>query len=171
MSNTSAPLSLAVCIRRSWASFPHPRLCCRNFNSCLSNSEALPGRPGRSHHERHERCLFGPCLSKSGTLAALYSSWPSVPWWRISNRHSSCRGCRSPGTHGRNQGTWSIGGLPHTRGCGTQHTRSDTLCLPHLAGSLRSSPHQSGWRACRKRQVSICPVPGRRQTRPLLSRW
>ena len=31
MSNTSAPLSLAVCIRRSWASFPLPRLSCRNF--------------------------------------------------------------------------------------------------------------------------------------------
>ena len=31
MSNTSAPLSLAVCIRRFWASFPLPRLSCRNL--------------------------------------------------------------------------------------------------------------------------------------------
>ena len=29
MSNTSVPLSLAVCIRRSWASFPLPRLSCK----------------------------------------------------------------------------------------------------------------------------------------------
>ena len=31
ISNKSVPLSLAVCIRRSWAPFPLPRLRCRNF--------------------------------------------------------------------------------------------------------------------------------------------
>ena len=36
MSSTSAPLSLAVCIRRSWASLPLPRLSCRNFTFYLS---------------------------------------------------------------------------------------------------------------------------------------
>ena len=42
MSNTSALLSLAVFIRRFWASFPLPRFSCRNFNFCLSTSLALP---------------------------------------------------------------------------------------------------------------------------------
>ena len=109
--------------------------------------------------------LFPEDRAGAGTLAAPYSSWPSVPWCRISNRHSSCRGCHSLGTHGRNQGTWSIGRLPHARGCGTQPTRSrsylaeaDAACLLQLAGSLRSLPHQSGWRACRTRQVPVCPV-------------
>ena len=43
MSNTSAHLSLTVRIRRVWASFPLPRLSCRNFTSCLLTSGVLPG--------------------------------------------------------------------------------------------------------------------------------
>ena len=42
MCNISALLSLAVCIRRFWASFPLSRLSCRNFNFCLSSSGAPP---------------------------------------------------------------------------------------------------------------------------------
>ena len=87
MSSTSAPLSLAVCIRRSWASFPLPRLSCRNFISCFSTSEALPGRLGRSRSLTHGRHLCRPCLRMTGTLVAPYRSWPSVPWCRISNSH------------------------------------------------------------------------------------
>ena len=124
MSSTSAPLSLAVCIRRSWASLPLPRLSCRNFNSCLSTSEALPGRPGRSAHQRHGRYLYRPCPNTLGTSALPCSPGPSVPSHRISNRHSSCRGCGSPGTHGRSQGTWRIGRPWHALGCGRQPTRS-----------------------------------------------
>ena len=41
MSNTSASLSLAVCIRRFWASFPLPRLSCRNFTFHPSTTVAL----------------------------------------------------------------------------------------------------------------------------------
>ena len=92
MSSTSAPLSLSVCIKRSWASFPLPRLSCRKFNSCLTTSEVLPGRPGRSRSLTHGRHLCRPCLRMAGTLVAPYNSWPSVPWRRISNRHFSCRG-------------------------------------------------------------------------------
>ena len=105
-----------------------------------------------------------PCLSASGTLVAPYSSWPSVPWCCISNRHSPYQGCHSPETHGRNQGTWSMGRLPHPRRCSTRPTRSwnylaeaEARFLPQLAGSLLSLPHQSGWRACRTHQVPICP--------------
>ena len=42
MSNTSATLSLSVCIRRSWASFPLPRFSCRNFTFHPSTSGAPP---------------------------------------------------------------------------------------------------------------------------------
>ena len=67
----------------------------RNFNSCLSTSDALPGRPGRSRHQKHGRYLYRPCLNTSGTLALPCSSGPSVLWHRISNKHSSCQDCSS----------------------------------------------------------------------------
>ena len=92
MSSASAPLSLEVCIRRSWESFPLPKLSCRNFNSCLLTSEALPGRPGGSRSLTNGRHLCRPSLRMSGTLVVPYNSWPSVPWRRIFNRRFSCRG-------------------------------------------------------------------------------
>ena len=108
MSSTSAPVSLAVCIKRSWASLPLPRLSCRNFISCLSTSEALPGRPGRSRFLTHGRHLCRPCLRTTGTLVVPYNPWPSVPWRRISNRRFSCRGCHSHEIRGRTQGDTNI---------------------------------------------------------------
>ena len=67
-----------------------------------------------------------------------HRSWPSVPWSCISNRHSVCRGWHSPGTHGRNQGTWSIGRLSHAHGWCMQSTLADTLMTsPDLAGAER----------------------------------
>ena len=105
MSSTLAPFSLAVCIMRAWASFSLWRLSCRNFNSCLSTSEAHTGRPSRSRRQSHGRCLYRPYLNKSGTLALPCSSGPSLFWPHTSYRHSSRRGCSSPGTHGRSQGT------------------------------------------------------------------
>ena len=108
MSSTSAPLSLAVCNRKPWASFPLPRLSCRNFISCLSTSEALPGRPGRSRSLTHGRHFCRPCLHMSGTLVVPYNPWPSVLWRRTSDRRFSCRGCCSPGTRDRTQGTSSF---------------------------------------------------------------
>ena len=96
-----------ICAADWWA--VHQGLSCRNFNSCLSTSEALSGRPGRSAHQKHGRYLYRPCLNTSGTLVLPCSTGPSVPWHRISKRHSSYRRCGSPGTHGRSQGIWSIG--------------------------------------------------------------
>ena len=120
--------------------------------------------------------VFWPLSKHVRHLVAPYSSWPSVPWFRISNRHSFCRGCHSPGTHGRNQGIWSIGRLPRARGHDTQPTRfwpylaeAEARRLPQLARSLRSAPHQSKRRARRTRKMLVYLVPSTGQTRHLLS--
>ena len=79
MSSRSAPFSLAVCIRRSWASLLLPRFTC----------ELLPGIPGRNRYRRHGRHLYRISLNMSGTSGAPYNLWPRTPRRRRSKRVKS----------------------------------------------------------------------------------
>ena len=83
-------------------------------------------------------------LNTSGTSVASYSFWLSVPWYRTSNMHLSCRGCHSHGTRVRTQSTWSIWQLRRAPRCGWCRCRSavprrhlDGVAWPGGRGALR----------------------------------
>ena len=128
--DASPPWCIVLLINEQWIGPPLPG----------SLHQALLGTPPLLRLSCRN---FDFCLLTSET----HRFWPSVPWYRVSNRYSSCCGCHSPGIHGRNQGIWSIGRLSHAHGCGTQPTRSwpkrvKSLQDPWSAG-LPSAMHRA----------------------------
>ena len=122
MSNTSALLSLAVCIRRFWASLPLPRLSCRNFTFHLSTSGAQPWILGKNRSPKYGRHLFRPNQRKSGTEGEPRTPWPRVSRPHTSSRHPFCLEACSHATHDHIPGTWSTGQSWHALGCGSTPT-------------------------------------------------
>ena len=66
ISSTSALFSLAVSIRRSWASVPFARLSFGDFTSHPSTFGALSKTLGRSRSQKHGRHIFRPYPCMSG---------------------------------------------------------------------------------------------------------
>ena len=60
ISSTSAPLCLAVCIWKFWASLLLPTLRCRNYTLYSSTSKALPETPGKNCSQNYVRHLLTP---------------------------------------------------------------------------------------------------------------
>ena len=78
MSSTSAPLSIAVCIRKSSASLPLPRLSCRNFTSCSSAMQRAA--TSSSFITVSSRFLISKDLFEAKDLTSDFSptAWPSA---------------------------------------------------------------------------------------------